>query len=72
MRRLIAITMGLLVAACGSVEYRDNNAAVDVDPRCIGSDGQPGDEPPSWCKREASTTWKPAEGGKVDFKDDDD
>ena len=72
MRVPIAITMGLLVAACGSVEYRDSNAAVDADPRCIGSEGQPGDAPPAWCARESSATWKPAQGEKIDFKGDDD
>ena len=72
MRAVAGIMMTVLLAACGSVEYRDSNAAVDADPRCIGGEGQPGDAPPAWCAREASATWKPAEGEKIDFKGDDD
>ena len=45
MRMAILLAATLLCGACGSMEYRDTNAAVDANPLCTGSnsarDGQP-------------------------------
>ena len=45
MRMFMLLAATLLCGACGSMEYRDTNAAVDANPLCTGSnsgrDGQP-------------------------------
>ena len=45
MRMVMLLAATLLCGACGSMEYRDTNAAVDADPLCTGSnserDGRP-------------------------------
>jgi hypothetical protein len=53
----VAVVSALLLSACGSVEYKDTNAAVDARPECDKSSQHPGDAVPPWCKREASATW---------------
>jgi hypothetical protein len=56
--RIVAIlAIALLASACGSVEYKDTNAAVDARPECAGSTPQPGEPVTSWCRREQSTSW---------------
>ena len=37
-----AVAATLLLAACGSVEYRDTNAEVDRRPECVGQNDRPG------------------------------
>lgn len=45
MRIAMLLVATLLCGACGSMQYRDTNAAVDADPLCAGSnsehDGRP-------------------------------
>ena len=45
MRICMLLAVTLLCGACGSMEYRDTNAAVDANPLCAGSnserDGRP-------------------------------
>ena len=45
MRIVMLLAATLLSGACGSMEYRDTNAAVDANPLCTGSnserDGRP-------------------------------
>ena len=45
MRIAMLLAATLLCSACGSMEYRDTNAAVDANPSCAGSnserDGRP-------------------------------
>ena len=71
---MTAAAVALLLTACGSVEYRDTNAAVDANPQCAINE-KPGELVAPWCKREQSANWELG-GGKgepVDFsggKDD--
>ncbi|MFL6591864.1 MAG: hypothetical protein ACJ8GK_04050 [Luteimonas sp.] len=62
--------LGLVVLAsgCGSVEYKDTNAAVDARPECAGRDPRPGEPVESWCKREQSANWSNQDTSKpIDF-----
>lgn len=69
MRLLLPIVIALLAGACGGVQYKDSNAAVDANPGCVGSEGRPGEAAAPWCKREQSMEWKSdsGKGEKVDF-----
>ena len=61
-----------LLTACGSVEYRDTNAAVDANPQCAHN-VKPGELVAPWCKREQSANWDlGGEGKPVDFSGGDD
>jgi hypothetical protein len=55
MRRLSLLTLTLvlpvLVSACGSMEVRDTNAAVDADPLCASQPNQPNEPTGARCKR---------------------
>ena len=68
---LIAAT--LLASACGSVEDKDTNAAVDANPACVGGESaRPGEAIAPWCKREIGAEINT--GGKsepIDFKKKD-
>ena len=62
-----------LLSACGSVEYRDTNAAVDARPECDGSMGRPGEPVPAWCDRTQEATWSSeSESAEIDFGVGDD
>ena len=65
------LSVALLANGCGSVEYKDTNAAVDARPECAGSDPRPGEPVESWCKREKSGTWSSeSKSEPVDFDGD--
>lgn len=72
-----AITVTALLAGCGSVEYRDTNAAVDARPECDGSQRRPGEPVPAWCERSQEAAWSSeseSESTEIDFgggSDDD-
>jgi hypothetical protein len=55
MRRLSLLTLTLvlpvLVSACGSMEVRDTNAAVDADPLCTSQPNQPNEPTGARCER---------------------
>ena len=75
MRRSAIVLGALLLSACGSIEYRDTNAAVDARPQCVGMDDDaPGAPVPDWCKREQAATWRVGddEVPAPEFGDDDD
>ena len=66
---LAAATTLLLLAACGSVEYKDTNADVDRRPECDQGSQHPGDVVPPWCERSQSATWSSEDksGVSIDF-----
>jgi hypothetical protein len=73
MRLPLLIAATLLASACGSVEYKDTNAAVDANPECIGAEGRPGEAVAPWCKREMRADIKTGSKGEaIDFKKDKD
>lgn len=58
MRIALMVATTLLASGCGSVEYKDSNAAVDARPECVDSGTtRPGEPVPPWCKREQAATW---------------
>jgi hypothetical protein len=68
MRLAMIAAATLLLAACGSVEYKDSNAAVDARPECEKGSLRPGESVPPWCEREQSATWGSDDKGEpVDF-----
>lgn len=73
MRILPLLAVALLLSACGSVQYRDTNAAVDARPECVGfDDSQPGAPVPEWCERTHEAVWSSdANDEPFDFGDDD-
>ncbi|HJR74307.1 MAG TPA: hypothetical protein VJ806_11785 [Luteimonas sp.] len=74
MRIPLLIAATLFASACGSVEYKDTNAAVDANPACVGAESRPGEAVAPWCKREMGATIKTErKSEKIDFdkKDDD-
>ena len=70
---LTVVAIALSSSACGSVEYRDTNAAVDANPQCEISE-KPGELVAPWCKREQSANWElgGGESKPVDFGGDKD
>lgn len=73
MRILVLSAAVLVLAGCGSVEYRDTNAAVDARPECTGMGGQPGEPVPEWCERSQEATWSSDDDSEpLDFDGDDD
>lgn len=63
------------LAGCGSVEYRDTNAAVDVDPLCTSQPDRPGEPGALRCERKTETTIAPRREPPLDLsgaREDDD
>lgn len=56
-RLLAPVTIALSAAACGSVEYRDSNAAVDANPLCVSAPSQPGEPVSQECERTREASW---------------
>ncbi|TKR30203.1 hypothetical protein FCE95_08660 [Luteimonas gilva] len=72
MRFPLLIAATLLASACGSVEYKDTNAAVDANPACVGAESRPGEAVAPWCKRELGAELKTErKSEKIDFKKKD-
>ena len=70
---IAALTATGLLSACGGMEYRDTNAAVDARPECDGSAGRPGEPVPAWCDRTGKATWSSeSESTGIDFGVGDD
>ena len=68
MRHLTIVAAALLLAACGSVDYKDTNAEVDARPECEKGSLRPGETVPPWCEREQSATWSSDSGDEsIDF-----
>ncbi|MDR7194517.1 hypothetical protein [Luteimonas terrae] len=69
MRSALIAGAALLLAGCGSYEYRDNTAAVDANPLCMSRPDRPGEPVSRDCEREASGRWSSERDGQpVDFK----
>mgnify|MGYP000847645927 FL=1 len=69
MRIPVIASAVLLLAGCGSYEYRDNSAAVDANPLCMSRPSQPGEPVSRDCERDASGRWSSERDGQpVDFK----
>lgn len=57
MRILIPIILALAASACGGVEFKDTNAAVDANPLCIDAPNRPGEPVSKDCERTRESTW---------------
>jgi hypothetical protein len=73
MRLFPIALLALAAAGCGSVEYRDNNAAVDARPECAGAvESRPGEGVPAWCDRSQEAVWSSgSESTGIRFGGDD-
>ena len=70
MRLPILLAIVLSAGACGGVEYRDSNAAVDANPLCASMPSQPGEPVSKDCERTAEAAWSSEgkdEGEPLDF-----
>ena len=47
----------LSASACGGMDYRDTNAAVDANPLCSSAPSQPGEPVSRDCERVSEATW---------------
>ena len=45
------------LAACGTPQVRDTNAAVDANPLCTSQPSQPGEPVASECERKTESAW---------------
>ena len=58
------------IAACGTMQVNDTNAAVDANPLCTSLPNQPGEPVSKDCERKTESTWS-SEGSKssepIDF-----
>ena len=68
-RALTVFGASVLLAACGSVDYRDTNAAVDANPLCASRPSQPGEPVSRDCERRADGAWSTRRDAQpVDFR----
>jgi len=66
---LTALALAAALSGCGSVEYRDTNAAVDARPECASGPSRPGETAPGWCERKLEAQWgSDSKSEPVDFK----
>src|SRR5690606_11348032 len=76
MRLPVLLAIVVTASACGGVEYRDSNAAVDANPLCASAPSQPGEPMSKDCERVREATWSGEDkdqGEPLDFsgkKDD--
>src|SRR3546814_15254638 len=76
MRLPVLLAIVVTASACGGVEYRDSNAAVDANPLCASVPSQPGEPVSQDCERTSEATWSSdsrEQGEPLDFsgkKDD--
>ena len=56
-RHALLSSMVAAIAACGTPQVRDTNAAVDANPLCTSQPSQPGEPVASECERKTETTW---------------
>lgn len=47
----VTLVLPLLLSACGSMDMRDTNAAVDADPLCTSQPSQPNEPTAARCER---------------------
>lgn len=57
MRILAPLLLALAAGACGSVEYRDTNAAVDADPLCASRPDRPNEPVSERCRRQTGASY---------------
>ena len=56
--RLAALSIvAAAIAACGTSQVRDTNAAVDANPLCTSQPNRPGEPVAAECERKTETTW---------------
>lgn len=70
MRLPVLLAIIVSASACGGVEYRDSNAAVDANPLCTSMPSQPGEPVSEECKRTSGVTWSSEsedQGEPLDF-----
>lgn len=51
------LCLALSLAACGTPQIRDTNAAVDANPLCVSQPDRPGEPVASACERKTEASW---------------
>jgi len=70
---LLLVALVVLAAACGSMDYRDSNAAADANPLCTSRGDRPGEPASRDCERVQEGSWSSdAKNEPIDFRKDDD
>lgn len=73
MRTALPLLLVASVAACGSMDYRDSNAAVDANPLCASRADRPGEPTSRDCERVREGSWSSErESEPIDFRKGDD
>ena len=57
LRHVALLLVALAIAACGTPQVRDTNAAVDANPLCTSQPNRPGEPVAAECERKTETTW---------------
>ncbi|GAA5002404.1 hypothetical protein FNZ56_09005 [Pseudoluteimonas lycopersici] len=56
--RLAALSLvASAIAACGTMQVNDTNAAVDANPLCTSQPNRPGEPVAAECERKTESTW---------------
>ena len=70
---LLSLVSVAALSACGGLQYRDTNAAVDARPECVSGPLRPGESPPGWCERKVEAVrGSDSQSEKIDFRKKDD
>lgn len=70
MRIVLPCLALVLASACGGVEYKDSNRAVDANPACVDRPNHPGDPVVAECERKTEAVWsseKSSDHEPIDF-----
>jgi hypothetical protein len=70
MHAAVLFATAVSMSACGGVEYRDTNAAVDANPLCASAPNRPGEPVSKDCERTSEATWSTEDkssGEPLDF-----
>lgn len=54
----VMLVLPLLLSACGSMQMRDTNAAVDADPLCASQPNQPNEPTAARCERRTEVKYQ--------------
>ncbi|MGH8083478.1 MAG: hypothetical protein ACREP7_23075 [Lysobacter sp.] len=69
---LVPMAIAAVLSGCGSLEYRDTNAAVDARPECASGPLRPGESAPGWCERKVEAVRSGDDKSeKIDFRKKD-
>lgn len=57
MRIVLMLSFAMTATGCGSMEYKDTNAAVNADPLCASAQSQPNEPASLRCQRKTEVSF---------------